>query len=151
MARESVTLSLNSGCSGRTTSSRQLALRYDYVWFVPSGAVKEDLSHNALSALPIAVPSGEITTGHCMARESVTLSLNSGCSGRTTSLSARQLALRYDYGWFVPSGAVKEDLSHNALSALPIAHVLSNTPRRGAFRRNHHRPLHGAGKCDIVT
>jgi hypothetical protein len=27
-----------------------------YVWFVPSGAVKEDLSHNALSALPIASP-----------------------------------------------------------------------------------------------
>jgi hypothetical protein len=62
-----------------------------------------------------------------MARESVTLSLNSGCSGRTTSLSdsrtsstslARQLALRYDYVWFVPSGAVKEDLSHNAARCL---------------------------------
>jgi len=34
-----------------------------------------------------AVPSGEITTGHCMARDSVTLSLKSGCSGLTTSFS----------------------------------------------------------------
>jgi len=37
-----------------TSLARQLALRYDYVWFVPSGAVKEDLDHHALQALPIA-------------------------------------------------------------------------------------------------
>lgn len=36
-----------------TSLARQLALRYDYIWFVPSGAVKEDLTHNALCALPI--------------------------------------------------------------------------------------------------
>ncbi|WP_239642701.1 LysR substrate-binding domain-containing protein, partial [Pantoea ananatis] len=27
-----------------TSLARQLALRYDYIWFVPSGAIKEDLS-----------------------------------------------------------------------------------------------------------
>lgn len=37
-----------------TSLARQLALRYNYVWFVPSGAIKEDLLHNALAALPIA-------------------------------------------------------------------------------------------------
>ena len=36
------------------TLARQLALRYDYVWFVPSGAIKEDLLHHSLAALPIA-------------------------------------------------------------------------------------------------
>lgn len=36
-----------------TSLARQLALRYDYVWFVPSGAIKEDLAHNALCALPL--------------------------------------------------------------------------------------------------
>ncbi|PEI02507.1 LysR family transcriptional regulator [Pantoea agglomerans] len=36
-----------------TSLARQLALRYDYIWFVPSGAIKEDLSHNAVCALPI--------------------------------------------------------------------------------------------------
>ncbi|RPD97853.1 LysR family transcriptional regulator [Candidatus Pantoea deserta] len=36
-----------------TSLARQLALRYDYVWFVPSGAIKEDLAHHALCALPI--------------------------------------------------------------------------------------------------
>lgn len=39
-----------------TSLARQLALRYDYVWFVPSGAIKEDLLHNALAALPVASP-----------------------------------------------------------------------------------------------
>lgn len=37
-----------------TSLARQLALRYEYVWFVPSGAIKEDLMHRALTALPIA-------------------------------------------------------------------------------------------------
>ena len=36
-----------------TSLARQLALRYDYIWFVPSGAIKEDLNHNAVCALPI--------------------------------------------------------------------------------------------------
>lgn len=36
-----------------TSLARQLALRYDYVWFVTSGAVQEDLTHQALCALPI--------------------------------------------------------------------------------------------------
>lgn len=37
-----------------TSLARQLALRYNYVWFVPSGAIKEDLLHQSLAALPIA-------------------------------------------------------------------------------------------------
>lgn len=37
-----------------TSLARQLTLRYNYVWFVPSGAIKEDLLHHALAALPIA-------------------------------------------------------------------------------------------------
>ncbi|MBV4366823.1 LysR substrate-binding domain-containing protein [Erwinia sp. BNK-24-b] len=37
-----------------TSLARQLAMRCNYVWFVPSGAIKEDLLHNALAALPIA-------------------------------------------------------------------------------------------------
>ena len=34
--------------------SRQLTVDFDYVWFVPSGAVKDDLRRGVLSALPIA-------------------------------------------------------------------------------------------------
>ncbi|MCY2045430.1 LysR substrate-binding domain-containing protein [Klebsiella pneumoniae] len=34
--------------------SRQLTVDFDYVWFVPSGAVKDDLRRGALTALPIA-------------------------------------------------------------------------------------------------
>ncbi|MDR3103136.1 MAG: LysR family transcriptional regulator [Yokenella regensburgei] len=36
--------------------SRQLTVDYDYVWFVPSGAVKDDLRRAALVSLPIPVP-----------------------------------------------------------------------------------------------
>ena len=34
--------------------SRQLTVDYDYIWFVPSGAVKDDLRRGVLTALPIA-------------------------------------------------------------------------------------------------
>ena len=34
--------------------SRQLTAGFDYVWFVPSGAVKDDLRRGVLTALPIA-------------------------------------------------------------------------------------------------
>ncbi|HBQ5666846.1 TPA: LysR family transcriptional regulator [Klebsiella quasipneumoniae] len=34
--------------------SRQLTVEFDYVWFVPSGAVKDDLRRGVLTALPIA-------------------------------------------------------------------------------------------------
>ena len=34
--------------------SRQLTVDFDYVWFVPSGAVKDDLRRGVLTALPIA-------------------------------------------------------------------------------------------------
>lgn len=37
--------------------SRQLTLNYNYVWFVPSGAVKEDLRQGILTALPVLSPS----------------------------------------------------------------------------------------------
>ncbi|HIG0234952.1 TPA: LysR substrate-binding domain-containing protein [Escherichia coli] len=33
--------------------ARQLTVEYDYVWFVPSGAVKDDLRHATLVALPV--------------------------------------------------------------------------------------------------
>ncbi|ECC4276891.1 LysR family transcriptional regulator [Salmonella enterica] len=37
--------------------SRQLTLDYDYVWFVPSGAVKEDLRQATLVSLPVPTQS----------------------------------------------------------------------------------------------
>ena len=42
--------------------SRQLTVDFDYVWFVPSGAVKDDLRRGVLTALPIA----GITSGSCV-------------------------------------------------------------------------------------
>ncbi|MEB6377803.1 LysR substrate-binding domain-containing protein [Leclercia adecarboxylata] len=36
--------------------SRQLTVDFDYVWFVPSGAVKEDLRQGTLVALPVTTP-----------------------------------------------------------------------------------------------
>ncbi|MBA7846967.1 LysR family transcriptional regulator [Klebsiella sp. RHBSTW-00484] len=44
-----------SGCIETLSASlsRQLTVDYDYVWFVPSGAVKDDLRRGLLTALPI--------------------------------------------------------------------------------------------------
>ncbi|EIK2754789.1 LysR family transcriptional regulator [Salmonella enterica] len=40
-----------------TSLSRQLTVDYDYVWFVPSGAVKEDLRQATLVSLPVPTQS----------------------------------------------------------------------------------------------
>ncbi|WP_219558305.1 LysR substrate-binding domain-containing protein [Klebsiella michiganensis] len=44
-----------SGCIETLSASlsRQLTVDYDYVWFVPSGAVKDDLHRGLLAALPV--------------------------------------------------------------------------------------------------
>ena len=49
---------LPSGCIETLSASlsRQLTLDYDYVWFVPSGAVKDDLRQGTLTALPVTAP-----------------------------------------------------------------------------------------------
>ena len=47
---------LPAGCIETLSASlsRQLTVDFDYVWFVPSGAVKDDLRRGVLTALPIA-------------------------------------------------------------------------------------------------
>jgi DNA-binding transcriptional LysR family regulator len=47
-----------SGCIETLSASlsRQLTVDFDYVWFVPSGAVKEDLRQGILTALPVTSP-----------------------------------------------------------------------------------------------
>lgn len=49
---------LPSGCIETLSASlsRQLTVNFDYVWFVPSGAVKNDLRQGTLTALPIVPP-----------------------------------------------------------------------------------------------
>ncbi len=44
-----------SGCIETLSASlsRQLTVDFDYVWFVPSGAVKDDLRRGTLAALPV--------------------------------------------------------------------------------------------------
>ena len=49
---------LPTGCIETLSASlsRQLTVNFDYVWFVPSGAVKNDLREGSLTALPIVPP-----------------------------------------------------------------------------------------------
>ncbi|BDH45987.1 LysR family transcriptional regulator [Salmonella enterica subsp. enterica serovar Choleraesuis] len=49
---------LPEGCIETLSASlsRQLTVEYDYVWFVPSGAVKDCLRHGTLVSLPVAIP-----------------------------------------------------------------------------------------------
>ncbi|ENK6265372.1 LysR family transcriptional regulator [Klebsiella variicola] len=62
--------------------SRQLTVDFDYVWFVPSGAVKDDLRRGVLSALPIATQGAGEPIG-ILTRVDATLT-----SGTQTLLSA---------------------------------------------------------------
>ena len=62
--------------------SRQLTVDYNYVWFVPSGAVKDDLRRGTLTALPIATQGQGEPIG-ILTRVDTTLS-----SGAQTLLSA---------------------------------------------------------------
>lgn len=62
--------------------SRQLTVDYDYVWFVPSGAVKDDLRRGLLAALPIPTQGAGEPIG-ILTRVDATLS-----AGSQTLLSA---------------------------------------------------------------
>lgn len=53
--------------------SRQLTVDYDYVWFVPSGAVKEDLRQATLVSLPVPTQSAGEPIG-ILTRVDITLS-----------------------------------------------------------------------------
>ncbi|PLL36883.1 LysR family transcriptional regulator [Klebsiella michiganensis] len=44
----------------------------------------------------------------------------SGCIETLSASLSRQLTVDYDYFWFVPSGAVKDDLRRGLLAALPV-------------------------------
>lgn len=50
------------------------------------------------------------------------------CVETLSASLSRQLTVEYDYVWFVPSGAVKEDLHQGVLTALPIAGTLAGEP-----------------------
>lgn len=52
----------------------------------------------------------------------------SGCIETLSASLSRQLTVDYDYVWFVPSGAVKEDLRQGTLTALPIATLAAGEP-----------------------
>ncbi|KFC10322.1 LysR family transcriptional regulator [Trabulsiella guamensis ATCC 49490] len=73
-----------SGCIETLSASlsRQLTVEFDYVWFVPSGAVKDDLRQGTLTALPVP-PYGVGEPIGILTRVDTTLS-----SGAQTLLSA---------------------------------------------------------------
>ncbi len=61
-----------------------------------------------------------------------------GCIETLSASLSRQLTVDFDYVWFVPSGAVKDDLRRGVLTALPIA----TQGARGAHRHSNPR------RCD---
>lgn len=58
--------------------SRQLTVDYDYVWFVPSGAVKEDLRQATLVSLPVPTQSAGEPIG-ILTRVDIPLSTGAQC------------------------------------------------------------------------
>ncbi|HBT4689294.1 TPA: LysR family transcriptional regulator [Klebsiella pneumoniae] len=51
-----------------------------------------------------------------------------GCIETLSASLSRQLTVDFDYVWFVPSGAVKDDLRRGVLTALPIATQVAGEP-----------------------
>jgi DNA-binding transcriptional LysR family regulator len=61
----------------------------------------------------------------------------SGCIETLSASLSRQLTVDYDYVWFVPSGAVKDDLRRGLLAALPVPTQGAGEPI-GILTRVHH-------------
>lgn len=82
----------------------------------------------------VVAPKGTAPRQHTEALlQSQGCSIPAGCIETLSASLSRQLTVDYDYIWFVPSGAVKDDLRRGALTALPV-------------------PLYGAGEpIGIIT
>jgi len=84
--------------------------------------LKDTVTLSRVMEWPVVVaPQGTAPRQHTEALlSSQGCTLPSGCIETLSASLSRQLTVEYNYVWFVPSGAVKDDLKQGALTALPI-------------------------------
>ena len=84
--------------------------------------LQENVTLSRVLEWPVVVsPEGTAPRQHSDALvQSQGCKIPSGCIETLSASLSRQLTVEYDYVWFVPSGAVKDDLRHATLVALPV-------------------------------
>ncbi|MDZ3934582.1 LysR family transcriptional regulator [Escherichia marmotae] len=84
--------------------------------------LQENVTLSRVLEWPVVVsPEGTAPRQHSDALvQSQGCKIPSGCIETLSASLSRQLTVEDDYVWFVPSGAVKDDLRHATLVALPV-------------------------------
>ncbi|VGI51272.1 LysR substrate-binding domain-containing protein [Klebsiella pneumoniae] len=85
--------------------------------------LQETVTLSRVMEWPVAVsPKGTVPRQNAEALlQSQGCKMPAGCIETLSASLSRQLTVDFDYVWFVPSGAVKDDLRRGVLTALPIA------------------------------
>ena len=85
--------------------------------------LQETVTLSRVMEWPVVVsPKGTVTRQNAEALlQSQGCKMPAGCIETLSASLSRQLTVDFDYVWFVPSGAVKDDLRRGVLTALPIA------------------------------
>ncbi|HBS5761020.1 LysR substrate-binding domain-containing protein [Klebsiella pneumoniae] len=85
--------------------------------------LKETVTLSRVMEWPVVVsPKGTVPRQNAEALlQSQGCKMPAGCIETLSASLSRQLTVDFDYVWFVPSGAVKDDLRRGVLTALPIA------------------------------
>ncbi|EBS2960990.1 LysR family transcriptional regulator [Salmonella enterica] len=84
--------------------------------------LQETITLSRVMAWPVVVsPKGTVPRQNAEALlQSQGCKMPAGCIETLSASLSRQLTVDYDYVWFVPSGAVKEDLRQATLVSLPV-------------------------------
>lgn len=85
--------------------------------------LQETVTLSRVMEWPVVVsPKGTVPRQNAEALlQSQVCKMPAGCIETLSASLSRQLTVDFDYAWFVPSGAVKDDLRRGVLTALPIA------------------------------
>lgn len=85
--------------------------------------LQETVTLSRVMEWPVVVsPKGTVPRQNAEAQlQSQGCKMPAGCIETLSASLSRQLTVDFDYVWFVPSGAVKDDLRRGVLTALPIA------------------------------
>ncbi|HDK7041792.1 TPA: LysR family transcriptional regulator [Klebsiella pneumoniae] len=85
--------------------------------------LQETVTLSRVMEWPVVVsPKGTVPRQNAEALlQSQSCKMPAGCIETLSASLSRQLTVDFDYVWFVPSGAVKDDLRRGVLTALPIA------------------------------
>lgn len=110
--------------------------------------LQETITLSRVMEWPVVVsPKGTVPRQNAEALlQSQGCKMPAGCIETLSASLSRQLTVDYDYVWFVPSGAVKEDLRQATLVSLPVPTHRVLVPRHVPPRPPRSAPVCWSGK-----